>query len=707
MKSPLSQHQKDIKNMKIKILHCLAAALLLLGNQFAFSQEDFRKSAPQPGPAPRIELGTAAQFTLKNGLRVFVAENHKLPRISFQVFVDVPPFLEGEYAGYSDLAGQMLSRGTSTRTKAQIDEAVDFLGASLSSSASGLTGSSLTKHKEKLLTIMSDILLNPAFPEQEFEKIKKQTMSALAQAKDDPNAIAANVASVLRNGKAHPYGEVETEKSIANITVDKCKEYYSTYFKPNISYLVITGDITAKEARKLAETYFGKWKQGSVPKENYALPQIPEKTNVSFVDKTGAVQSVINITYPLEMKPGAPDAIKASVMNTFLGGYFGSRLMSNLREDKAYTYGARSSLDPNPVVANFNAYASVRNAVTDSAVVEFLKEMNRIRTGAIPEAELNMVKSVMTGNFARSLERPEAVARFALNTARFNLPADYYANYLENLGKVNAADITAMANKYILPDRAHILVVGNKDEVADKLKVFSADQKLNFYDAFGNPVEEAGLEVPAGVTAETVLSDYMAALGDPASVEAVQRSKVVMTASIQGMSMEMAIYRESPSRMAVVNSMMGSVMQQSVFDGSKGVNIQMGQKTAMAGGELEDMKVDALQFPEKEYKKLGVATELKGMELVNGKKAYKILVQYPSGSKKTVYFDAQSSLKIREIETEGEASIVSDYDDYKVVSGVKIPHSVVITGAAPFPLSLQATAVEINGSIDANLFKAE
>jgi predicted Zn-dependent peptidase len=693
--------------MKIKIFHCLAAALLLLGHHATFSQDDFRKSAPQPGPAPRIELGTAAQFTLKNGLRVFVAENHKLPRVSFQIFVDVPPALEGDYAGYSDLAGQMLSRGTSTRTKSQIDEAVDFLGASLFSSASGVSGSSLTKHREKLLAIMSDILLNPAFPEQEFDKIKKQTMSALAQSKDDPNTIAGNVAAVLRNGKGHPYGEVETEKSIANINLDKCREYYNTYFKPNISYLVITGDITANEAKKLAQTYFGSWKQGPVPRENYALPQIPQETKVSFVDKSGAVQSVINVTYPLEMVPGAPDAIKASVMNTLLGGYFGSRLMSNLREDKAYTYGARSSLEPNPVVANFNAYASVRNAVTDSAVVEFLKELNRIRNGEIPAAELNMVKSVMTGNFARSLERPETVARFALNTARFNLPADYYANYLENLDKVSAADITAMANKYILPEQAHILVVGNKDEVADKLKVFSAGQKLNFYDAFGNPLEEAGLEVPAGVTAQTVLSDYMAALGDPASLEAVQRSKIVMTASIQGMTMEMAIYKEAPSRLAVVNSMMGSVMQQSVFDGSKGVNIQMGQKTPMAGEELEDMKVDALQFPESHYDKLGVVAELKGMELVNGKKAYKIMARYPSGSKKTAYYDAESSLKVREIETEGEATIVSDFDDYKTVSGVKIPHSILITGAAPFPLSLQATTVEINGVMDGNLFKAE
>ncbi len=679
----------------------------LLMAQGVFSQEDFRKSAPKPGPAPRIELGKADQFTLKNGLKVIVVENHKLPRVSFQVFVDVPPFMEGEFTGYASMSGQLLNKGTTTRTKSQIDEAVDFIGASLSSSASGVSGSSLTKHKDKLLSIMSDVLLNPVFPQEEFDKIKKQTLSALAQAKDDPNAIASNVASVMRYGKNHPYGEVESEKTIEKITVDKCKEFYATYFKPNISYLIVTGDITAKEVKQLAPKYFGEWKQGNVSRSTFPVPQRPETTQVDFVDKTGAVQSVINVTYPVDLTPGAADAVKASVMNTLLGGYFGSRLMSNLREDKAYTYGARSTLDDDPVVGYFNAYASVRNEVTDSAVVQFLYELNRLRTGEIPDSELEMVKNVMTGSFARSLERPETVARFALNTARFNLPADYYNTYLERLSKVTKADIKAMADKYITPDKAHILIVGNKDEVAEKLIQFSPEKKVNYFDAFGNPVEQGGLVVPEGVTVQTVLSDYLTALGGADNIAKIKNVKISMSTTIQGMTMETTMYHEEPSKLSMVNAMMGNVIQQSVFDGEKGVNIQMGQKAPMEGADLEDMKVDAHLFPERFYKKLGVEAELKGMEMVEGKKAYKIVATYPSGNKKTQYFDAETSLKIREVEQKGEATVINDTGNYKEINGVKFPHSLIVTGAAPFPLTLETTDIEVNGTMDQSLFKVE
>ena len=679
----------------------------LLMAHSAFSQEDFRKTAPKPGPAPRIELGKAEQFTMKSGLKVIVVENHKLPRVSFQVFVDVPPFMEGELAGYSSIAGQLLSKGTATRTKSQIDEAVDFIGASLNSSASGVNGSSLTKHKDKLLGLMSDVLLHPVFPQEEFDKIKKQTLSALAQAKDDPNAIASNVALVMRNGKNHPYGEVESEKSIDKITVEKCKEFYSTYFKPNISYLIVTGDITAKEVKQLAPKYFGDWKQGEVAKKNFPAPQRPQTAMVDFVDKTGAVQSVINVTYPVDLKPGAPDAVKASVMNTLLGGYFGSRLMSNLREDKAYTYGARSTLDDDPVVGYFNAYASVRNEVTDSAVVQFLYELNRLRTGEIPDSELEMVKNVMTGSFARSLERPETVARFALNTARFNLPADYYATYLERLSKVNKADIVEMSKKYITPDNAHILIVGNKDDVAAKLVQFSPEKKVNFFDVFGNPVEQSGLEIPAGVTAETVLADYIAALGDAGSLANIKNVKISMSTTIQGMTMETTLYHQEPSKLSMVNSMMGNIVQQSIFDGEKGVNVQMGQKAPMEGADLEDMKVDAHLFPERFYQKLGVKAELKGMEMLDGKKVYKLVIEYPSGNKKTQYFDAETSLKTREVEQKGEATVTNDLSNYKEVKGVKFPHSLTVTGAAPFPLTLETVAIEVNGTFEEGMFKVE
>lgn len=680
-------------------------ALLLVG-QVAFGQNEFRKAAPKAGPAPKIELGKAEQFTLKNGLKVILVENHKLPRVSFQLFVDVPPFMEGDLMGYSDLAGQMLNKGTTTKTKSQIDETVDFMGASLSTSATGINGSCLSRYTDKLLGVMSDVLLNPTFPAEEFDKLKKQAISGLSQEKDDPNAIAGNVARVLCNSKNHPYGEVTTEKTLEKITVDKCKEYYTTYFKPNISFLIVTGDITLADVKKLAPKYFEAWKQGEVKKQKFDTPQRPTTTQVDFVDKAGAVQSVINITYPVDMKPGTEDVIKSSVMNTILGSYFGSRLNQNLRENKAYTYGARSSLDTDPVIGRFNANASVRNEVTDSAVVCFMDELNRLRTEAVPADELNMVKNVMTGNFARSLESPETVARFALNTARYNLPQDYYANYLQRLSQVSVEDIKQMAIKYLTPSNAHILVVGNKDDVAEKLAKFASDKKVKYFDVYGNPIEEAGLAVPIGVTAETVLSDYLNAVGGK-KLDEIKTVTLNMVANFQGVEMMTELNHMAPNKLDMVNSMMGNVLMEAKFDGENGVNVQMGKKTAMEGKELADMKIDGHLFPERFYAKLGVKTELKGLELVEGKKAYKIQIEYPSGTKKTHYFDFETSMKIREIEDKDGNLVTNEITSYKEVNGIRFPEIVKITGLAPMQLIMTTKEIEVNGAMDPSIFSVK
>ncbi|MBI5917476.1 MAG: insulinase family protein [Bacteroidetes bacterium] len=690
----------------MKKIFFLKIMALLLFAQVVNGQEDFRKAAPKPGPAPKIELGKAEQFTLKNGLKVILVENHKLPRVSFQVFVDVPPMLEGEMVGYRDLAGQLLSKGTTTRSKSQIDQAIDFMGASLTSNANGVTGSCLTKHKGKLLDVMTDVLLNPTFPAEEFEKAKKQTLSGLAQAKDDPNQIAENVSAVLRNGKLHPYGEVASEKSIDKISVDNCRDYYQQYFKPNISYLIVTGDITVKEVKTIAPNYFDKWAKAEVAKSPFDLPKKPAATQVDFVHKTGAVQSVINVTYPVELKPGTDDVIKVSVMNTLLGGYFGSRLNENLREGKAYTYGARSVLNTDPVVGYFNAYASVRNEVTDSSVVEFLHELNKLRDEVVAEEELSMVKNVMTGSFARSLESPETVARFALNTARYNLPSDYYATYLQKLSQVGAADIKMMAGKYLTPANAHILVVGNKEDVAEKLARFSSENKVDYWDVYGNPIEQAGLAIPGGVTAGSVLADYLTAIGGK-NLNDIKSVNIQMTTNLQGMEMATELNHMAPNKLEMLNSMMGNVLMESVFDGEKGVNIQMGQKRMMEGAALSDMNIDGHLFPERFYEKLGVKVELKGMELIDGKKAYQIAIEYPSGSKKTHYFDVETSLKVKEIEDKEGTTVTNDISDYKEVNGIKFPHTVTITGLAPMPLTMTTKSVTVNGEMDTSLFIIE
>ncbi|MCC7245675.1 MAG: insulinase family protein, partial [Saprospiraceae bacterium] len=449
---------------------------------------DVRSKAPKAGNAPKIQIGKAETFTLDNGLKVIVVENHKLPTVSYQVFVDNDPVLERDAAGYADLMGELLMKGTTTRTKAQIDGEVDFIGASLSTSNNGATGRCLSKHSDKLLAILSDVVMHPAFPQEELDKAKTRAQANLAQQKDDADQIADNVGAVLAYGSSHPYGEIMTEETLAKINLDQIKKQYSTFFKPNIAYLVVVGDVTKSQAEKYAKKYFSAWQRGDAPAQPHPAPRAPEKSQVSFVHKPGAVQSVINITYPVDLKPGTTEAIRARIANAVLGGYFNSRVNANLREGHGWTYGARTGITPDELVGIFSGTASVRNAVTDSSIIEFLKEMDRMRTEKVGADELQVVKNVLAGSFSQSLEQPGTVASFALNTARFGLPADFYEKYLETLQGITADEVLMAAKKYIRPDRAHIVIVGNRDDVADRVKQFSADGKISYYDAFGKPV---------------------------------------------------------------------------------------------------------------------------------------------------------------------------------------------------------------------------
>ena len=247
----------------------------------AWAQLD-RTIKPEPGPAPEIQLGDVESFSLSNGMKVFVVENHKLPRVSFSMVLDNDPILEKENAGYVSMAGQLMRNGTTTKTKAELDEAVDFIGGSLSTSASGAYASSLKKYADKILALMADVTLHPSFPESELEKLKKQTISALAANKDDASAIASDVSQVLRYGKNHPYGEITTEETVSNIDLAEIKQYYNTYFKPNNAYMAVVGDITKKEAESLVKKYFGDWKKGDVPTAEYGCSYPARRNNSSY-----------------------------------------------------------------------------------------------------------------------------------------------------------------------------------------------------------------------------------------------------------------------------------------------------------------------------------------------------------------------------------------------------------------------------------------
>ena len=242
--------------MRKKILFIAAAALMMTSS---FAQVD-RSKRPDAGPAPKIQIGQFEKFELENGLQVFVIENHKLPTVSFSLTADIDPMLEKDKVGLSSMAGDLMSAGTTNRTKEQIDEEIDFMGANLTTYSSGFYASSLTKHVNNLLDITSDILYNPSFPQEELDKMKKTTISSLKSSKTNPDAMAANVRSVVNYGKDHPSGEIQTIQHVENITIEDCKSYYNAYFRPNVSYLVIVGDITLADAKPLVEKYFAQFK---------------------------------------------------------------------------------------------------------------------------------------------------------------------------------------------------------------------------------------------------------------------------------------------------------------------------------------------------------------------------------------------------------------------------------------------------------------
>ncbi|MGK9369369.1 insulinase family protein [Melioribacter sp. Ez-97] len=685
----------------------IISLLLIAGLIPALAQVD-RSRLPEPGPAPEIKLGEYESFELPNGLKVFVVENHKLPKVTFYLQVDSDPVLQKEQTGYVEAVGELLRTGTKKRTKDKLDEEIDFLGASFSTSADNITASALSKYKDKIFEIMADVIMNSEFKQEELDKVKKQMISSLAASKDEPNAIARRVRSVLMFGKDHPYGELETEETVNAISLDACKNYYQTYFKPNISYLAIVGDITLEEAKQLVEKYLGGWQKGNVPEHKYNTPKPPLITKVAMVDRANSVQSVISVCYPVELPVGSEDAIKASVANLILGGSATGRLFMNLREDKAYTYGAYSVLRPDPIVGTYFAFAQVRNSVTDSAVTEILKEMKRIRSEKVSEEELAKAKNYLTGNFIRDLENPATIARFAVNTARYNLPKDYYKNYLKNLAAVTADDVFNTAKKYIKPNNSYILVVGSADEVAGKLTKFTVTNKIEYYDVNGNPYDPSMKKIPEGMTAEQVIKNYIEAIGGAEKLAAVKDRTVKMNGSMQGMNVNVTLYQKYPNKLyQEVDA--GVFKQKTVFDGEKGYVEAMGQKQELQGDQLESLKNEALDAM-LDYSKYGITPELTGMENINGKDAYRIVLTSAGGKKTTQYYDPDTWLLIRSVSSistpQGSFTQTMDMSDYKEVNGVKYPFKYV-QSFGPQSIELNVSAIEINTGLPDSLFEVK
>ncbi|MGJ8759971.1 MAG: M16 family metallopeptidase [Polaribacter sp.] len=682
--------------MKKQIISLIA----LIAMSFATTAQIDRSQQPKPGPAPKVQLGKSEKFTLSNGLQVIMVENHKLPRASASLTIDNKPVVEGDKAGVSSIMGSLLGRGTKNITKDEFNEKVDFLGAGVNFYSSGASARSLTKYFPEILELMADGVINSQFTQEEFDKEIKITLDGLKSDEKNVTSTARRVESALLYGKNHPYGEFISKETVNNITLDDVKTNYNTYYKPNNAYLIIVGDINIKATKKLVKSLFKKWEKSDIPEVTFKKPENVSKTEINFINMPNAVQSEVVVANNIDLKLGDKDYYAALLASNILGGGGTARLFMNLREDKGYTYGSYSSVRQSKVAATFRASASVRNVVTDSSIVEIKKEIDKIRTEKVTEEELKNAKAQYVGNFVMDVQKPATAASFALNIARYNLPTDFYENYLTNINAVTAEDVQNAALKYFKSDEARIIVTGKAIDVLDNLE--KTGYTINYFDKNGNATEkpEMTIAIPEGVTASSVIDSYIDAIGGEDKLMAIESVSITSAAKVQGMDISLVTKTAAPNKSVVIVSGMGQVLQKMVFDGETGYQEARGNKKEMTAEEITKSKAKNTIIGELAYKE----GELLRIEPLEGTKAY--VIKYDD---KEIFFDIKSGLKLQEVQVvktpDGkEVRVPSTFSNYKEVKGVKFPFSMG-QKMGPMDIKFEVTEIKINEGVTDEDFK--
>lgn len=633
------------------------------------------RKQPKSGPSPTVNIKKPQSFTLKNGLKVLVVENSKLPRVTYSLTLDNPPYAEGAKKGVSDLLSSLMGSGTEKISKDAFNEEVDFLGANINYSANGAYASGLSRYSKRILELMADGVINPIFSQEEFDKSKAQIIEGIKSNEKSVTATAARVENILVFGKDHYNGEYTSEETLKNVSLNDVKLNYNTYYVPGNAYLVIVGDVNFKTIKKDVENLFGDWRKATAPQLSYSDPSDVQYSRINFIDASNAVQSEVSLINLSKLKMTDKDYFAAILANQILGGGGEGRLFLNLREKHAWTYGSYSSLSSGKYIGKFKSTASVRNSVTDSAVVEIFNELKRIRTELVSDEDLQNAKSKYIGNFVMQIEKPETVARYALNKETQGLPADFYENFIKNINAVTPQDIKNAANKYFLDSNTRVVIVGKAADVLPGLEQLSKDKKLPifYFDKFGNSTQkpEVKKEIPAGVTAQSVIKKHIDAIGGEKALKNVKTIAVFANGEVQGTPLEMTI-KSSPKKLAVEMKAMGMTMMKQVVNEKEAYMVQQGQRKDFSGTELKD-----LQDATGTFKELKLLTSkdvtLSGIESINGKDAYAI-----KDGKTTYFYDAVSGLKVaesRELEQGGQKMIQTTYyEDYKEVKGIKFPY---------------------------------
>ena len=456
------------------VLSSLTAAVMFLVLPLSAQLPD-RSKPPVLGPPPAIKLPAIQKLTLSNGIPVIVFEKHSVPLMQMDLIIRAGSVNESDdQLGLANLTAAMMREGAGEKSSLELAGAIDFLGVTIRSYAgthvSVVSLSSTMSKFDEAYKLFSDIALRPSFPAQELDRLRKERLTSLMQMYDQPTAIAATAGAKLLFGEKHPYGRGAsgTEKTLKSFTIEDVKKFYSTYYRANNAAIVVVGDVKPADIIQKLEKEFGSWAKGEIPEVKVKPADQVSDRVVYLIDKPDAPQSVILIGR-IGAARMTDDYFPLIVMNSILGGSFSSRLNINLREKHGYTYGAYSRFEFRPVPGAFTASSSVQTAVTDKAMTEFMNELNGILK-PVSDDELQRAKNLLALGYPNNFQGVGQIASQLDDMVVYNLPDDYFNQYIQKVLAVTKDDVSRVTKKYIDPNALSIVVVGDRKTIEKGLK---------------------------------------------------------------------------------------------------------------------------------------------------------------------------------------------------------------------------------------------
>lgn len=441
--------------------------VLMLLTVGVYAQKPDRSGPPQLGAPGTLSLPAIQKFKLSNGLPVVLMEKRGVPVVQINLLVKTGSAMEvSGKAGTASMTAAMLDEGAGTRSALELADAIDFLGARITTN-SGQHTSVVALHTpvsklDAALPLMGDIAMRPTFPVEELDRLRKERITTLVQWHDQPGTIASVAFSQTLYGTRHPYGvpSIGNEQSLRTMRVSDLKRFHDTYYNPNNVTLIVVGDVGKGEIEKKLESVFGGWRGRTTASVNWPDATQVERRVIYLIDKPGAAQSEIRIGR-IGVSRMTDDYFPLVVMNTILGGSFTSRLNQNLRETHGYSYGAGSFFDMRPLPGPFMAYSAVQTNVTDSALYEFFKEFRDIQK-SLPDEEFEKAKNYLALGYPDNFESVGQIAGMLSEMITYNLSDDYFNTYVSNVLAVKKADVERVAREYVLPEKMAVIVVGDK-----------------------------------------------------------------------------------------------------------------------------------------------------------------------------------------------------------------------------------------------------